>query len=157
LAVAGSANAAAPGTVKGAVLLATPSPHAGFKFGLLPPTRCGLGLPFPHRNEIKRPTPRPAAAETEVVMGRQKATFGKLQRERDKQAKAKAKRERRHASPDDETPSTEAHAGAQRAEESPAVLLELIAHVQRQFDNAEISFEEYEQRKSDLLGRLTID
>ncbi len=87
-------------------------------------------------------------------MSRQRATFGKLQRERDKQAKAKAKRERRHAGPED----TEA-AEADRAPsgESPAVLLELIADLQRRFDNAEIGFDEYEQRKTELLARLPID
>ncbi len=90
-------------------------------------------------------------------MSRQRATFGKLQRERDKQAKAKAKRERRHATPEDETGAAVGHEERAPAEESPARLLELIADVQRQFDQAEIGFEEYEQRKSDLLGRLPID
>lgn len=114
------------------------------------------------RPETERRMPRRPAVKTEVVMGRQKATFGKLQRERDKKAKAKAKRERRLAGPDEETGITAqsaeaARAEAARAEVSPAALLELIADVQRQFDNAEIGFEEYEQRKSDLLGRLPID
>ncbi len=90
-------------------------------------------------------------------MSRQRATFGKLQRERDKQAKAKAKRERRHGTPDDETGAAAEREERAPAGESPARLLELIADVQRQFDDAEIGFEEYEQRKSDLLGRLPID
>ncbi|MGH9127013.1 MAG: hypothetical protein ACRDZ8_20155 [Acidimicrobiales bacterium] len=90
-------------------------------------------------------------------MSKQRATFGKLQRERDKQAKAKAKRERRQAIPDDEAGSDPGSGERAQARVSTPTLLELIADVQRQFDNAEIGFEEYEQRKADLLGRLSID
>jgi hypothetical protein len=90
-------------------------------------------------------------------MSRQKSTFGKLQRERDKQAKAKAKRERRQTTPDQDEGIDVNRDERARSEESAAVLLEMIAELQRQFDADQIGFDEYEQRKADLLGRLPID
>ena len=38
---------------------------------------------------------------------------------------------------------------------SAADLLRLVEQVQNQFDNNEIDFEEYEERKFELLARLT--
>lgn len=97
-------------------------------------------------------------------MSRQRATFGKLQRERDKQAKAQAKRDRRHQ-PDTETEG--AHDGPPvppgaalppgSSGESAADLLELIARLHRQFENHEIGFDEYDERKAELLRRLPVD
>ena len=90
-------------------------------------------------------------------MGAQRTSFAKLQRDRAKKAKAAMKRERRQggvqAEPDDDTPNVVDDGG----ELSAPVLLALIEQIQKQFDNEEISFEEYEEKKLDLLARLPID
>lgn len=88
-------------------------------------------------------------------MSRQRATFGKLQRERDKQAKATAKRERRRAAA--EQPAEADQETGRVVEESAPVLIDLIADLHRRFENAEISLETYEEQKADLLSRLPID
>lgn len=89
-------------------------------------------------------------------MAAQRTSFAKMQRDRAKKAKAALKRERRHGG------------GAPRVEEQPVVvdeggelsapvLLALIEQIHKQFDNEEISFEEFEEKKIDLLSRLPID
>jgi len=88
-------------------------------------------------------------------VSRQRATFGKLQRERDKQAKASAKRERRRAA-SEQTNEVEQEAGRPSGESAP-VLIDLIADLHRRFENAEISLETFEEQKADLLSRLPID
>ena len=93
-----------------------------------------------------------------TTVTRQRATFGKMQRERDKQAKAKAKRDRRSQAAVDPAPEPEESAGPQHKQhESAEELLEMIAEVHRQHANDEISFEDYEARKAELLGRLPIE
>jgi len=39
----------------------------------------------------------------------------------------------------------------------PAALLTQVEELQRQFDNDEIDFEEYEDRKVDLMAQLMIE
>jgi hypothetical protein len=88
-------------------------------------------------------------------MGAQRTTFEKLQRDRAKKAKAAAKRERRlekdtgEESPDEVTVPTEGELSAPQ-------LLELIEQVHRQFEAKEISLEELEERRTELLARLPI-
>jgi hypothetical protein len=85
-------------------------------------------------------------------MGTQRTTFDKLQRERAKKAKAAEKRERRRAgreeSPDD---GPRPEAGGQ---ESAAELLVLIENLHKRFEAKTISFEDFEEQKADLFGRL---
>ena len=92
-----------------------------------------------------------------VTMTRQRATFGKLQRERDKQAKAAAKRDRRQAEslepPEEETRPTPTAS----SDGSATALLEQIAETHRRFENGEISFESFEEQKAELLSRLPIE
>ena len=88
-------------------------------------------------------------------MSRQRATFGKLQRERDKQAKATAKRERRRAAAE-QTEGADRDPGPASTESAP-VLIDLIADLHQRFENAEISLETYEEQKAELLSRLPID
>jgi len=80
-----------------------------------------------------------------------------MQRDRAKKAKAALKREKRQAGPqeglEDETPTVVDEGG----ELSAPVLLALIEQIHKQFDNEEISFEEFEEKKIDLLSRLPID
>ncbi len=87
-------------------------------------------------------------------MAKQRPTSGKRQRERDKEARAIAKRERRQTKP--EAPDT-AVDGDDPVVVPSAVVLELLAEAHRQFQNDEISFEEYDETKADLLRKLHVD
>jgi len=89
-------------------------------------------------------------------MGAQRTTFEKLQRDRAKKAKAAAKRERRLEKNDeggDEAPEVTVPT---EGELSAPQLLELIEQVHRQFENKEITLEELEERRTELLARLPI-
>ncbi|MDZ7679759.1 MAG: hypothetical protein U5K29_14545 [Acidimicrobiales bacterium] len=102
-------------------------------------------------------------------MGANRTTFEKLQRDRAKKAKADAKRARRMGL---ETPATsdersdpgpdtavggEWDLGPSEKPLSASELLVLVEQLQQQFDSKAISFEEYEERKADLMARLPID
>jgi hypothetical protein len=71
-----------------------------------------------------------------------------------KQTKAAAKRERRQRIADEPDAAPEE---ANRSEISDAELLELIEELHRQFDDHQITFETFEERKAELLGRLKVD
>jgi hypothetical protein len=81
-----------------------------------------------------------------------------LQRDRAKKAKAAMKRERRQGggtpAPRHEDQPTVVDDGG---ELSAPVLLQLIEDIHRKFDAKEISFEEFEEKKLELLARLPID
>ena len=89
-------------------------------------------------------------------MGAQRTSFAKLQRERAKKAKAAAQRERRlerdsaTEPSDDLPPLDEGHLSA-------AQLLERVERIHRQFEAKQITHEEYEEQKADLLARLPVD
>ena len=93
-----------------------------------------------------------------------RTTFEKLQRDRAKKAKAEAKRAKRMGkipqsgplvAETDEPDGTGAVLDGNLDEElSAADLIRLVEEVQNQFDNDEISYDEDEQRKTELLGRL---
>jgi ABC-type amino acid transport substrate-binding protein len=93
-------------------------------------------------------------------MGVQRTSFEKLQRDRAKKAKAAAKREKRLDKPTDEPDEMDAAAlealASGETELSAADLLILIEQIHKQFDAEEIDFEEFEERKSELLARLPI-
>ncbi len=85
-------------------------------------------------------------------MGTQRTTFDKLQRERAKKAKAAEKRERRRERGQE---SADAVAGAPDGQElSAAELLVLIEDLHKRFDAKQITFEDFEEQKADLFGRL---
>jgi hypothetical protein len=88
-------------------------------------------------------------------MATRRTSFSKLQRDRAKQAAAAAKRERRAERANAET-ETEIEIPTE-GELSPAELLGLIEEIHRQFDAKQIDFEEFEEKKSELLARLTVD
>ena len=87
-------------------------------------------------------------------MATRRTSFGKLQRDRAKQAAQAAKRERRieraNETPDDIEIPTE-------GEVSPAELLGLIEQIHKQYDAKQIDFEEFEEKKAELLARLPVD
>ncbi len=99
-------------------------------------------------------------------MAASRTTFEKLQRDRAKKAKAEAKRSKRLGRAPDGSPlpGTEVDDpdaaqldGDLDKEISPADLLRLVEELQRAFDNEEITFDEYEERKIELLARISAD
>jgi len=90
-------------------------------------------------------------------MGAQRTTFDKLQRERAKKAKAIAKRERRLNPSDEPVGVVPVEMPAGDGLLSPSELLELVASIHAQFEAGDMSFEDYEERKTELLARLPID
>ena len=89
-------------------------------------------------------------------MAAQRTSFDKLQRDRAKKAKQAAKREMR-LNKDDE-PVVEAPVLVPEGGElSAGELLQLIEQIHRQFENKQIDFEEFEEKKADLMARLPID
>src|SRR5690606_4232983 len=97
-------------------------------------------------------------------MGANRTTFEKLQRDRAKKAKAAAKRERRmgtastperESAPVDTT--DEWDVGKSEEPLSAAELLTLVEQLHAQYESKAISFEEFEERKTDLLARITVD
>lgn len=103
-------------------------------------------------------------------MGANRTTFEKLQRDRAKKAKAAAKRDRRMgvAGPElstldgsDTTTDTEVdmtwEAGQTEEPLSAQELLKLVEQLHAQYESKAISFEEFEERKTDLMARISVD
>ena len=94
-------------------------------------------------------------------MAGQRTTFSKLQRERAKKAKAAAKRERRQDRSGPDAPLEDAGALTDLADDevelSAPRLLELIESIHKQYDAKIISYEEFEEKKTELLARLPVD
>lgn len=98
-------------------------------------------------------------------MGVQRTSFEKLQRDRAKKAKAAAKRDKRingvPPTSDEVTPVDPDEVtklmGDEDKQLSAAELLELIEKIHQQFDNEDITFEEFEEKKIELFARLPID
>lgn len=97
-------------------------------------------------------------------MGANRTTFEKLQRDRAKKAKADAKRAKRMGlddgpvvTADEPETSDDWNLGPSEKPLSAAELLTLVEQLQQQFDSEAISFDEYEERKAELLARLPID
>ncbi|MEI2637851.1 MAG: hypothetical protein V9F03_02450 [Microthrixaceae bacterium] len=95
-------------------------------------------------------------------MGASRTSFDKLQRDRAKKAKAAAKREKRlEKDPEDETTGAESLERLSEMKEGdeipPDQLLEMVAELHKQFEEEQISFEEFEDRKMELFALLTTD
>jgi hypothetical protein len=92
-------------------------------------------------------------------MGASRTSFEKLQRDRAKKAKAAAKREKRLDKDGEEVgdeilDTTELTPG----QEIPAdQLLKMVAELHQQFEDDEITFEEFEDRKTELFALLSVD
>jgi hypothetical protein len=85
-------------------------------------------------------------------MAKSRESFERRQRERAKKAKADAKRERRLSGDDPVAPTAEA---------SPDVdenaVIGKLAELHAAYDNEEISFDDFESRRSELLTHLQVD
>ncbi len=93
-------------------------------------------------------------------MAGQRTTFNKLQRERAKKAKAAAKRERRQdrvSAPPDPGAGDTLTLASDEVELSAPRLLELIEAIHKQFEAGTLSYEEFEEKKTELLARLPVD
>jgi hypothetical protein len=103
-------------------------------------------------------------------MGASRTSFAKLQRDRAKKAKAAAKRERRQGGNVDMETGDGTLTEDVATEEAPelpeiqvgkeisaADLLVMVETLHKQFDNEEISFEEFEEKKIELMEQLTVD
>ncbi|MGB6057309.1 MAG: hypothetical protein WBF71_03525 [Microthrixaceae bacterium] len=95
-------------------------------------------------------------------MGASRTSFEKLQRDRAKKAKAAAKREKRlDKDPEaevDESGALEQLSTFKEGEEIPPdQLLKMVAELHKQFEDEEITFEEFEDRKMELFALLSVD
>jgi hypothetical protein len=103
-------------------------------------------------------------------MGANRTTFEKLQRDRAKKAKAALKRDRRMGvatAPEsslDSGPDIDAEdvdstwdAGGSSEPLGAQELLALVEQLHAQYEAKAISFEEFEERKTDLMARISVD
>ncbi|MCB1258680.1 MAG: hypothetical protein KDB26_16325 [Microthrixaceae bacterium] len=95
-------------------------------------------------------------------MGASRTSFDKLQRDRAKKARAAAKREKRFEKIDEDdntgAESLERLSEMKEGDEIPPdQLLEMVAELHRQFEDEQISFEEFEDRKMELFALLSTD
>jgi hypothetical protein len=107
---------------------------------------------FDHLASARRPGPAHSPPDEEITMATRRTTSSKRERERNKQAKAAAKRERRQ----DRSSDTESDAAA--FDENTATtdeLIERIAAMHEQYDAGQISFEDFDEEKTELMALLT--
>jgi len=111
-------------------------------------------------------------------MAAQRTSFDKLQRDRAKKAKAAAKRDKRLNGPAedggdlDTDLDSDLDTGADVDAEgeggepvvtryppnlSPEEILQRIEDIHQRFDAGTMSYDEFEEHKAELLGRLTVD
>ena len=87
-------------------------------------------------------------------MAKSRESFERRQRERAKKAKADAKRERRMSHED---PSMEESTEAAGPSVDENAVIGKLAELHAAFDNEEISFDDFETRRSELLTHLRVD
>lgn len=94
-------------------------------------------------------------------MGASRTSFAKLQRDRAKKAKAAAKRERRLEKGDEGFEETEEAVEAVTADDggevSAADLLRMVEELHADFEAKRIDFETFEERKTELFARISVD
>jgi hypothetical protein len=93
-------------------------------------------------------------------MATQRTSFTKLQRDRAKKAKAAAKRERRlerAAEARNGTDDTEIESSSTEGPISAAELLHEIEVTHQRYEAKLMTYEEFEEKKAELLARLPID
>jgi len=83
-----------------------------------------------------------------------RSSFGKLSRDKAKKEKAQAKRERRLAAAEEVVDEPVADRGDSRSTEE---LLREIEELHRLYDEGALGLDDFEERKADLLGRLSVD
>lgn len=89
-------------------------------------------------------------------MAKGKESFERRQRERAKKAKADQKRERRQSREPSSERADDGAATPPDPVDQDAVLAEL-AQLHADFDDERVGFEEFEERRTELLARLRVD
>jgi hypothetical protein len=96
-------------------------------------------------------------------MAANRTTFEKLQRDRAKKAKAAAKREKRLArsqgleEPEAETELVDVTPVDTSEPLSAEELMKLVEKVHADYDSGSLTFEEFEEKKLELMERLTVE
>jgi len=90
-------------------------------------------------------------------VGAQRSSFDKLQRDRAKKARAAAKREQRQERGTGQGEALTAIDLTDRTELSAPELLRLIEAIHQRFEDGDMDFEEFEEKKSELLARLPVE
>jgi hypothetical protein len=85
-----------------------------------------------------------------------RSSFGKLERDRAKKAKQAAKRDKRLTTDDDALDDEDA-TPAQPDDVSTDELLRMIEDLHKRFDAGDVSYDDFEETKANLLGRLQVD
>jgi hypothetical protein len=88
-------------------------------------------------------------------MARQRTTFGKIMREREKQQRAQAKAEKRAERAASEDEDTEVEEEVPQHDEGD--VLASLAKLHEAYDNEQIDFDTFEERRAELMSRLKID
>ena len=86
-------------------------------------------------------------------MARQRTTFGKIMREREKQQRAQAKLEKRAERVTDD----EGEDAIDEPAHDEGDVLASLAKLHEAFDNEQIDFDTFEERRAELMSRLKID
>ncbi len=93
-------------------------------------------------------------------MATQRTSFTKLQRDRAKKAKAAAKRERRLERAAEAKENATAEDSETSTDEGPISAAELLHEIEvthQRFEAKLMTYEEFEEKKAELLARLPID
>jgi hypothetical protein len=93
-------------------------------------------------------------------MATQRTSFTKLQRDRAKKAKAAAKRERRLERAAEAKENSSADDESETSTEGPISAAELLHEIEvthQRFEAKLMTYEEFEEKKAELLARLPID
>ena len=94
-------------------------------------------------------------------MATQRTSFTKLQRDRAKKAKAAAKREKRmERAAEAKTASETEDDGVEATGEGPISAAELLHEIEvthQRYEAKLMTFEEFEEKKAELLSRLPVD
>ena len=93
-------------------------------------------------------------------MATQRTSFTKLQRDRAKKAKAAAKREKRIERAAEAREASTAEDDGSTSAEGPISAAELLHEIEvthQRFEAKLMSFEEFEEKKAELMSRLPID
>jgi hypothetical protein len=88
-------------------------------------------------------------------MAKSRESAGRREREQAKRAKANAKRERRMARAEDDAAETSAESPSETVDQ--AALLAEIERLHAAYENEEISFDDFEERRAELMAKLQVD
>ena len=90
-------------------------------------------------------------------MTTQRSTFAKLQRERAKKAKAAAKREKRFDRGGDEEIVLDDAPTTPTVQYNTEDTIRALDELHQRFEDKQISYDDFEERKTELLSRLAVE